>query len=62
LVWGTALADYFNGDKKTCKKLLQFMRKDYPSALTVTGLQHLPLIWSNKTMSRIEEILREIRP
>jgi tetratricopeptide (TPR) repeat protein len=62
LVWGTAIADYFNGDKKTCKKLLQFMRKDYPSALTVTGLQQLPLIWSNRTMTRIESILREIKP
>lgn len=62
LVWGTALADYFNGDKKTCKKLLQFLRKDYPSALTVTGLQQLPLIWSNKTMTRIEAILREMKP
>jgi predicted Zn-dependent protease len=62
LVWGTAIADYFNGDKKTCKKLLGFMRKNYSAALTVTGLQQLPLIWSNRTMTHIEAILREIKP
>lgn len=62
LVWGTAIADYYNGDKKKCRKLLEFMRKDYPAAITVTGLQQLPLIWSNRTMTRIEAILREMKP
>jgi tetratricopeptide (TPR) repeat protein len=62
LVWGTAIADYYIGDKKDCKKLLQFLRKDYPTALTVTGLQQLPLIWSAKTMTRIETILRDVKP
>lgn len=62
LIWGTAIADYYIGDKKDSKKLLQILRKDYPTDLTVTGLQQLPLIWSNKTMTRIELILREIKP
>ncbi len=62
LLWGTAIADYYNGDKKKCRKLVVFMRKHYPAAITVTGLQQLPLIWSNRTMTRIEAILREIKP
>jgi Flp pilus assembly protein TadD len=62
LFWGTAIADYFLRDKKDCKRLLQVLRKNYPEELTVTGLQQLPLIWSNKTMLRIETILRTEKP
>jgi hypothetical protein len=62
LVWGRAIADYSNGDKKDYKKLLGFIRKNYPDGLTAIGLQQLPLIWSNRTMTRIEVILREVRP
>jgi len=62
LIWSAALASYLSGDKKDCKKLLQVMRKNYPSALTVTEVQQLPLIWSNKTMTRIELVLRDLRP
>jgi tetratricopeptide (TPR) repeat protein len=62
LVWGVAISEYYTGDKKDCKKLLEFLRKDYPSALTVTGLQQLPLIWSKTTMTRIEAILRDLKP
>lgn len=62
LVWGTAISAYYTGDKKGCKKLLLILRKDYPSTLTVTGLQQLPLIWSKTTMTRIESILRDLKP
>ena len=59
LVWGTAMALYYLGDKKDAGVLVAFVRKSYPSAATVTGLQQLPLLWSTTTMSRIEAILRE---
>jgi tetratricopeptide (TPR) repeat protein len=62
LTWGFAIASYYTGDKKTCRKLLQSLKTTNPSALTVTGLEQLPLVWSRKTTTRIELILREIRP
>jgi S1-C subfamily serine protease len=61
LVWGFAIASFYTGDKKTCKKLLQDIRKSDPSMLTITGLEQLPLVWSRKTTTRIEEILRDVR-
>ena len=62
LIWGFAIATYYTGDKKTCKKLLQEIKKSDPSLLTVTGLEQLPLVWSRKTTTRIELILRDVRP
>jgi Flp pilus assembly protein TadD len=62
LIWGFAIATYYTGDKKTCKKLLQDLNKTDPSLLTVTGLEQLPLVWSRKTTTRIELILRDVRP
>jgi tetratricopeptide (TPR) repeat protein len=62
LIWGFAIASYFNGDKKTCKKLLEDIKSSDPSMLTITGLEQLPLVWSRKTTSRIEQILRDVRP
>jgi hypothetical protein len=62
LIWGFAIASYFNRDKKTCKKLLEDIKASDPSMLTVTGLEQLPLVWSRKTTSRIEQILRDVRP
>jgi tetratricopeptide (TPR) repeat protein len=62
LIWGFAIASYYTGDKKTCKKLLEEIKKSDSSLLTVTGLEQLPLVWSRKTTSRIELILRDIRP
>lgn len=59
LVWGFAIADYNTGDRKHAKKLVQFIRKNYPSAATITGLQQMPLLWSATTMGRIETILAE---
>jgi tetratricopeptide (TPR) repeat protein len=59
LMWGFTLADYYSGDKKQARKLLEVIRKQYLSAATVTGLQQMPLLWSSTTMSRIETILRE---
>jgi len=62
LIWGFAIASYYAGDKKTCKKLLEDIKKSDPSLLTVTGLEQLSLVWSRKTTTRIELILRDIRP
>jgi tetratricopeptide (TPR) repeat protein len=62
LIWGFAIASYSAGDKKNCKKLLQDIKKSDPSMLTITGLEQLPLVWSRKTTSRIEQILRDVRP
>jgi tetratricopeptide (TPR) repeat protein len=59
LMWGFTLADYYSGDKKQARKLFEIIRKQYPSAATVTGLQQMPLLWSSTTMSRIETVLRE---
>ncbi len=61
LSWGFAIAAYYTGDKKNCRKLLQDLNKSDPSLLTVTGLEQLPLVWSRKTTTRIELILRDIR-
>jgi len=62
LFWGFAIASYYTGDKKSCRKLLQVLKTSNPSALTLTGLEQLPLVWSRKTTTRIELIVREIRP
>jgi hypothetical protein len=62
LTWGFAIAAYYTGDKKDCRKLLQNLKSGNPSALTLTGLEQLPLVWSRKTTTRIELIVREIRP
>jgi tetratricopeptide (TPR) repeat protein len=59
LLWGFTLADYYSGDKKQTHKLLQTIRKQYPTAATVTGLQQMPLLWSQTTLNRIETLLRE---
>ena len=59
LLWGSAMALYSSGDKKSAGQLIQFIRKNHPTAATVTGLQQLPLLWSPITMSRIEALLRE---
>jgi tetratricopeptide (TPR) repeat protein len=59
LMWGFTLSAYFSGDKKYARKLLQEIRKDLPSAATVTGLQAMPLLWSTTTMQRIEGLLIE---
>jgi hypothetical protein len=47
------------GGKKQARKLFEIIRKQYPSATTVTGLRQMPLLWSATTMSRIETVLRE---
>jgi tetratricopeptide (TPR) repeat protein len=59
LLWGFTLADYYAGHKKQTRKLIQTIRKQYPTAATVTGLQQMPLLWSPTTMNRIETVLRE---
>lgn len=59
LLWGFALAEYNSGQKKDAHKLVKILRQTYPDAATVTGLQQLPLLWSDTTMSRIETILTE---
>lgn len=59
LLWGFALAEYNSGAKKDAHKLVKILRRTYPDAATVTGLQQLPLLWSGTTMSRIEAILTE---
>jgi tetratricopeptide (TPR) repeat protein len=59
LLWGFTLAEYNSGDKKYAHKLLRVLRTTYPDAATVTGLQQLPLLWSDTTMNRIETILME---
>jgi len=59
LLWGFTLSAYYSGDKNQALKLLQEIRKDYPTAATVTGLQQLPLLWSPKTMQRIEGLIAE---
>jgi tetratricopeptide (TPR) repeat protein len=59
LLWGFAIADYNTGDKKNAHKLVRIIRKNFPSAATITGLQQKPLLWSATTMTRIESILRE---
>jgi tetratricopeptide (TPR) repeat protein len=60
LLWGFTIADYYSGDKKNARKLVETIRHSYPDAATVTGLQKLPLLWSETTMTRIEIILRDI--
>jgi len=62
LFWGFAIARYYTGDKKSCRKLLQVLKSSNPSALTLTGLEQLPLVWSRKTTARIELIVRDVRP
>lgn len=62
LLWGSAMALYNSGDRKNAGEIVQLIRKNYPAAATVTGLQRLPLLWSTITMSRIEAILQEFRP
>jgi S1-C subfamily serine protease len=59
LIWGSAMALYNSGDKKDARALIELIRKNYPAAATVTGLQQMPLLWSAITMSRIESLLRE---
>ncbi len=59
LMWGFTIASYYSGDKKDARKLLQTIRKSYPAAATVTGLQQTPLLWSATSMRRIEAILVE---
>jgi tetratricopeptide (TPR) repeat protein len=59
LLWGFTIANYYSGDKKNSHKLLQTIRKNYPAAATVTGLQQMPLLWSATSMGRIEAILTE---
>jgi len=59
LLWGSAMALYNSGDKKSAGELVQFIRKNHPAAASVTGLQQLPLLWSAITMGRIEAMLRE---
>lgn len=60
IMWGFTIADYYSGDKKNARKLLETLRHSYPSAATVTGLQKLPLLWSETTMTRIDKILMDI--
>jgi len=59
LLWGSAIADYNVGDKKHAHQLVQLIRKDLPTAATITGLQQMPLLWSQTTMQRIEAILNQ---
>jgi len=59
LLWGSAMALYFSGDRKGAAEIVKFIRKSYPAYATVTGLQQLPLLWSTVTMQRIEAMIRE---
>jgi tetratricopeptide (TPR) repeat protein len=59
LLWGCTMSLYNSGNKKDAGALVEFIRKNHPTAATVTGLQQLPLLWSAITMSRIEGLLRE---
>jgi S1-C subfamily serine protease/Tfp pilus assembly protein PilF len=59
LLWGCAMSLYDTGDKKNAGEIIRSIRKDYPSAATITGLQQLPLLWSKITMTRIEALLNE---
>jgi tetratricopeptide (TPR) repeat protein len=60
LLWGFTIAEYYSGDKKSARKLLETIRQSNPSDATVTGLQKLPLLWSETTMSRIDTILMNV--
>lgn len=59
LLWGCAISLYDSGDKKNAGETIRSIRKGYPSAATITGLQQLPLLWSKTTLIRIEALLNE---
>jgi S1-C subfamily serine protease/Tfp pilus assembly protein PilF len=59
LLWGCAISLYDSGDKKNAGETIRSIRKGYPSAATITGLQQLPLLWSKSTLIRIEALLNE---
>jgi tetratricopeptide (TPR) repeat protein len=59
LFWGFTIAEYSLGNKKEARRFVRTIRKNYPAAATVTGLQQMPLLWSATTMQRIEGILEE---
>jgi len=61
LAWGVIIAKYYSGDKKTASEFLQNLRKDYPDSTTVQGLQHLPLVWSDTALIRIQHILDDVQ-
>lgn len=57
LLWGFTIAEYYSGKTKEAHDLLKIIRKNEPTAATVTGLQQMPLLWSQTTMDRIEAVL-----
>jgi S1-C subfamily serine protease len=59
LLWGCAMSLYDSGDKKNASLMIEFIRKNYPTDATITGLQQLPLLWSKTTITRIEALLKE---
>jgi tetratricopeptide (TPR) repeat protein len=54
LAWGTILAEYFSGDKKTAKSVFKALKKEYPDFLSTAALKQLPLVWSDSTIELIE--------
>jgi tetratricopeptide (TPR) repeat protein len=61
LGWGMIIAKYYSGERRSAIELFQQLEKDYPSATTAEGVQRLPLIWSDTSLTRIQFIERAAR-
>jgi Flp pilus assembly protein TadD len=61
VLWGSLLALYYSGDKKTAKSLYRDIKKQYPQFVTSTELKELPLIWSPYTVTLIDLMVPDLR-
>lgn len=59
--WGSLLALYYSGDRKTAKSIYHGIRKQYPQFVTSTALKQLPLVWSPYTIKLIDAMVADLR-
>lgn len=59
--WGSLLAIYYSGDRKSAKSLYRAIKKQYPQFATSASLKQLPLVWSPYTITLIDTMVADLR-
>jgi Flp pilus assembly protein TadD len=59
--WGSLLAIYCSGDRKTAIDVYRGIKKQYPQFLTSSALKQLPLVWSPYTIMLIDKVVADLQ-
>ena len=58
--WGSLLALYYSGDRKSAKTVYRELKKQYPQFINSVALKALPLVWSPYTIMLIDTMTADL--